>query len=341
MNTIYGTCDLSYDPISQAIVSESWTSDTKVLGSQAVRLTVRADETNTLDIPSFIRAVQLWRTRGFAVSIVFDLSINRPWQEATPRLFFPNDFLGYGGNKRHNQWILDTIRRIAGVVKALVGLGITSWCVANEPNLLGIGLHSGDLSHVHDPEKAPAMAARTFGAYAYEAALYIHGIDKTAVVEFGTFSWIATSGMNDTNPYCAEYLSTAIAFLASTGVTEFPWGAVSVNAEGFYTASTASKLRAELTRVFKLAALPDLPLIVGECGVRNDALHPQDAVIILQSLGSVATQVYLDSHQLRTPGEVGDFGARDYRIIAKQFVPNGVALPWYVAFHQVATGSTV
>lgn len=317
-----GVVSFAADPDAGTTITPAWCESIKALGVSRVRVPIRAGSQNQLPIALYQQAARIYRDAGIEMCAVLAMDLNRPWLAPTPRLFYPNQQLGYRANHRQNQWILDTCRRAEAVASALAPLGVVSYSVYNEPNLAALLMTGANVPPAAD-SKAPALSAEVFGSLAYELAGYLHAGGATAV-ELGALSWIAGSGPDPKNPYCAGYLSRALGYLRATGAQHLPWSAVSVNAEGVWSAETA----AAMAKAIQDAVGAELPIVVGEWSwPAGSAVDAVKARATFDALSSVASEVYFFQHPLQQADGRG-YGLQGWTV-ADGIVPTAYQSPWY------------
>lgn len=326
--TRHGVCTYLLDPDRHIHVGDVWASDIKTLHPDlCVRVPIRADANNHLDLAEYVAALAPYQRAGIDGYALIDQDFNRPWLEPTPRHIYPNETLGYQGNRRQNKWIKDTCVRAGKAAKVLKAAGITRWIIGNECNLQGHIPLGANVPPVQS-DKGPATSPEAFYSFGYECAGYLRAGGAEEVV-LGSLSWLPTAGDDDLNPFCGGYMKTGLQYAHDTGVRHWPLDALSVNCEGVWPLAKALGMKAEIDHIQGLFGL-HLPIHVGEWGWPNgDSVDAAKAVQTFHNLTTVADLMLFFQHPCREPNNRRGYALRVWTADGGVFAPIGDPCDWY------------
>lgn len=337
-----GVVSLCVDPDANTSIGMDMVIALKALHVSDVQVSLRGDRANVIPIDLYKEKFALLAGNGINVHVRLDDDFNRPWLEGnSKRMFYPNSALGYRGNKRHNQWIVDTCTRAYRVVRAL-GQSVTSWGVYNEPNLALTGtmrpVHIGENVPPVTDDKAPALAAEVFYSLCYECAGWLRS-GGAMLVYTGSLSWLPIGSAADIgwigNVYTAGYMHTGLRYLADSGVKQWPWDGVSLNCEGIWTSDKAQAMQRAVIAVLAQHGLT-LPIVIGEWGYKpGSTLDTAKATGTYQALASIAARLHFYQAQL-----VDGWGAFGWSVAAQTMVPTAERSAWYPVLQQLMTPAT-
>lgn len=293
-----------------------------------IRVAIRGDAHNHIDLAAYNKALAPYRIGGRRIIGLLDLDFNRPWLEGVAaRAFYPNEALGYQSNKRWNRWIKDSTKRAFDVAK---GLHIDEWIVGNEQDLLG-EIPMGANTPPVQGDKAPALNDKVSYSYQCEVGGWLKEAGAKSVA-LGALSWLPFSGDDDKNPYDGGFMREGLAYLKATGVTKYPWTAVTLNTEGVWTPAKANAMAKEVAHCLDLVNLK-LPIWVGEWSWQNGhGVNAADAKMTFDALSGVAELLFFFQHLCRTPDKQTDYGLRLWRVLDGGFIPAFGPLPWHPIF---------
>ena len=312
---------------SGARIGPAWVQQLVDLGVQAVRFVVTADDANQLQLAPYQAGADLLHAAGIRTLAVLTMALDRPWVSPTvDRHFYPNEPLGYRGNRRQNRYILDFARRAQQVAEALAPHGVTSYQIWNEPNLRGllpIGANVPPLA----PQPA-ALAPAVFGALCYETAGYLR-IGGATDIRLGSLSCVGNgvTGPDAHNPYLAAYLFEALAFLRGTGVPSLPFSHLCLNSELWWTSAQATAIQQALHQAVLAAGYTPLPLCIAEWGDTNAAYDATQVPATIAALETIGAELYFFQHPYQAG--LGGYGITGWTVAGTQFVPEGPQSAWW------------
>lgn len=327
--TIQGITTYICDSGSGACITPSWVANLTALGVKHARVVVQASSTNIIRYDLLARGAILLRDAGISVLCVLPVEADAPWTEADPtRRVYPNEDLGYHGNKRQNRFIAEFCVRAAHIARTLVPCGVTRFCVGNEQNLLGCIPVGNNVPPVAG-QKAPATSPEVWASLCYEASGWLKVAGATEVL-MGALSWLpigspADIGWHDNN-WTTRYVSKGLAHLHTTGVKALPFAGICTNSEEAWTIQKAQAMRSALTGAITSSGYADLPLTVSEwsfpCHGSLDTAKAQETAA---ALASVASEMYFFTGPLDPAG----YGAHGWTVAGSGFVPSGERTPWW------------
>lgn len=328
----HGICATLFDPDKRIFATPALAADLDAIApGMPIRVAIRSDAKNHLDLAAFAKALTPYK--GRPIYGLLDLDFNRPWLEGNPsRLFYADEPLGYGGNKRQNRWIQDSCKKMQETVQALSPF-IDHWIIHNEADLMGtISIGANDPPVQGD--KAPSLAPEVFYSYCYEAAGWLKlGGAKTVTV--GALSWLPFSGDDDKNPYDGGYMRKGLSYLKGTRANHFAWDSLALNCEGAWTTAKAQAMAKEVAHCLKSVGLA-LPLIISEWSWQNgNGANPATAIETAEALGAISSLMFFFQHLCRTPDNPKDYGLRLWRVVDGGFYPAFGPLSWYPIFRDI------
>lgn len=339
-----GSVSYLCDATQNLVISNAWAQQLAAYYSpdKIVRVSCRANNINAIPTGLYRKGANRYQALGVSVGGVLELGFNQPWLEAKPRKIYPNEKLGYDGNKRHNRWIKDTCVRAGVFAESMVKAGMDTFWIGNEFNLLGSIKPGANVPPVAS-DKAPAMAPEVAFSFLYEMAGYLRAAGAKHIFT-GSMSFLPQGGVDDANPYGAGYITKGMDYLVSTGVKQFTannrlngpplWDGIGLNMEGWWDSKGAQAATHAVNKAFAKYNV-FLPIIVGEWGQKNPAVAvPGGAGKALDTFAALVSAVapngrlYFFSHNLAKPNDATDYGAEFWAVANGEFGPTGEQAPW-------------
>ena len=317
------------DSTAGVCITPQWCQLLASLGVTSVRVIVQASTENKVRYDLLARAAALYRNAGISVLCVLPVESDAPWIEGVEsRVVYPNEELGYQGNRRQNRFIKEFCVRASQIARTLVPLGVTSFCVGNEQNLQGSIAIGANVPPVAT-DKAPATSPEVWASLCYEAAGYLHVAGAKNVL-MGSLSWLpigtpADIGWHD-NTFTARYLSRGLAYLKETGVHTLPFSGICTNSEGRWTAIGAQAMWSAITACFVGAGYAPLPLTIGEWGWQyGTAVNAADATSTAVALAGISSSLYFFTGPVTAEG----YGVHGWTVAGSGFVPTSEQTAWW------------